>query len=957
MDYDLTRLGTREFEHLAQALATQVLGTGVEVFGDGPDGGREAAFRGRLRYPEPAPEGPWDGYGILQAKFRARPLGTGPDTGWFLAEVARELKKWANPKSERSKRRELPNYLILATNVVLSPAAETGGIDTIKREIDALIKDHRLPIRGWRVWHYDQFCTLLDAHPEIRKPYDALITSGDVLAHLRKILEGSGFADIAERVATYTIMQFGADQWVRLSQAGEGDNKRLALSKVAIDLPVSLEVSTLGGYARTQRLGQLAVAYVLQQGNRILRPQTSESREPKHCAILGGPGQGKTTLSQLICQAYRVAFLSDSPSQLSMEQQDELQRMKDHLHQIGIEPPTHHRWPARIDLAAYSDAIAGGESISILKYLADQMNRSSPEVTANHLRTWLGKWPWILVLDGLDEVSSTSSRDAIIDKLDQFYTEARQLDADLYVVTTSRPQGYHQEFNPHDYTHLNLDPLSREEAVAYAERLSSVRFAGDPENAHRIFERLTAAASNELTARLMRSPLQVTIMSVLLERRERVPQERYRLFEAYYETIYSREVGKPGPTARLLDQHKITVDRIHQQVGLQLHVDAETGGDHNAVLPREKLLQLSTSILEEAGYDDPKESEELARKLVVAATTRLVLLGPNGDGVSFDVRSLQEFMAAQSIARDQAANIAEQLRTIAGSAHWRNTWLLAAGKIFYQQGLQRHHLISVLREIQAEDRLSLSIKPGSILALELLDDDVTAATPKFRRLLVQQALELLSTAPYARTIGSLAKVLAECIDADPGCRPIIEDAIQNALNSTHTPAVSALWVLKHWSGLTNTTGYRARKLLDSARHKASPELFAVGEKARFWPTEARRSTSEETNMILAEAIDLHTDLEDEDQWGETQWARDHDVLFEKASNGVLVATAVTGSGMDPAMAADNPAVRERMVEISTALPIERWVIASEIRGWLWSWAERVPCGETLLAVMAHDAGE
>jgi hypothetical protein len=42
VDFDLTRLGDREFEHLSQALALQVLGPAVSVFGDGLDGGREA---------------------------------------------------------------------------------------------------------------------------------------------------------------------------------------------------------------------------------------------------------------------------------------------------------------------------------------------------------------------------------------------------------------------------------------------------------------------------------------------------------------------------------------------------------------------------------------------------------------------------------------------------------------------------------------------------------------------------------------------------------------------------------------------------------------------------------------------------------------------------------------------------------------------------------------------------
>jgi hypothetical protein len=64
VDFDLTRLGDREFEHLSQALALKVLGPGIGVFGDGPDGGREAAFEGPMRFPEPGT--PWNGYGVVQ---------------------------------------------------------------------------------------------------------------------------------------------------------------------------------------------------------------------------------------------------------------------------------------------------------------------------------------------------------------------------------------------------------------------------------------------------------------------------------------------------------------------------------------------------------------------------------------------------------------------------------------------------------------------------------------------------------------------------------------------------------------------------------------------------------------------------------------------------------------------------------------------------------------------------
>jgi hypothetical protein len=41
-NYDLDRLGDKEFEHLIQALLKKIIGAGTITFGDGPDGGREA---------------------------------------------------------------------------------------------------------------------------------------------------------------------------------------------------------------------------------------------------------------------------------------------------------------------------------------------------------------------------------------------------------------------------------------------------------------------------------------------------------------------------------------------------------------------------------------------------------------------------------------------------------------------------------------------------------------------------------------------------------------------------------------------------------------------------------------------------------------------------------------------------------------------------------------------------
>src|SRR4051794_10403071 len=98
MTYDLTRLGSSRFEHLVQALALAHLGHGVQVFGAGPDGGREATFHGEVNMEG---KGKWNGYGVIQAKYKDKLTTTTADQSWFFQAVTAELDAWINPKKKR----------------------------------------------------------------------------------------------------------------------------------------------------------------------------------------------------------------------------------------------------------------------------------------------------------------------------------------------------------------------------------------------------------------------------------------------------------------------------------------------------------------------------------------------------------------------------------------------------------------------------------------------------------------------------------------------------------------------------------------------------------------------------------------------------------------------------------------------------------------------------------------
>jgi hypothetical protein len=178
---DLTGLGPLGFERMCQALAACALGPGIEAFGGGADGGREASFSGLHQYPSLA--APWRGYGVLQAKYKDRLLGTGTDTTWLRRQVKAELDAWADPDGGRTRDGRRPEYLIFATNVPLSGVAGRGGKD----RIDKLIRDYSaaLGLKDWRVWDAAQIETLLNTYPQVRRAFAALITPSEVLAAMR----------------------------------------------------------------------------------------------------------------------------------------------------------------------------------------------------------------------------------------------------------------------------------------------------------------------------------------------------------------------------------------------------------------------------------------------------------------------------------------------------------------------------------------------------------------------------------------------------------------------------------------------------------------------------------------------------------------------------------------------------------------------------------------------------
>jgi hypothetical protein len=71
----------------------------------------------------------------------------------------------------------------------------------------------------------------------------------------------------------------------------------------------------------------------------------------------------------------------------------------------------------------YADALDQQASLSLLEYIARQTQDVSP-INLTMLRRWLREWPWLLVLDGLDEVADPKVRELTLTRISDFYIDA-----------------------------------------------------------------------------------------------------------------------------------------------------------------------------------------------------------------------------------------------------------------------------------------------------------------------------------------------------------------------------------------------------------------------------------------------------------------------------------------------------------------------------------------------------
>ena len=735
--YDLTKLDPNSFEHMVNLLALRVLGSGHTGFGPGSDGGRDGYFEGEAPYPSQSER--WSGRWYIQSKFHKPHLSKDPQK-WLIERVDEELKEFAKPDSKR----KWPDNWILASNIEPSGAPATGAFDVTRERVKAArpqLDNH------FHIWGGSKILQLLALHPEVAEYYAQFLTPGYVLSAIYNHAKDER-AELDTILRHLIVRQFGEQQYTKLEQAGSDADTRPGIHRLFIDLPFRASDYQLEGLA-TEFLVKTAA-----KNHRIdpTQPDTKEwklwQRHPSRSRVWfvrGGPGQGKSTIGQYVCQLQRAALILEEEGPIVVPSVRTLaEEVRQVAESVGFWPSS-PRVPLTIELREYAQWFGQRDPQSargILTFLAEKISAGvEQEVLVGTIKRALEVGGWLAVFDGLDEVPN-DVKDKVASEVCHFVDNiVVEKNCDLLTLCTSRPQGYSGQFSEMDGPTIDLANLSVERALMCAKPV--LELGRTEAEATKALQVLEAAIQSSSVQELMTTPLQSHIMAVVIRDGGRPPDRRWQLFTNFYQVIRRREANRnlaDERLAKLLREDEQLLKTVHNRLGFVLQARAETSQGAQTSLNRTEFEALVKKAVELMKDSDIESTIEI---LMEATTNRLVLVSTPDDGnsVRFDIRPLQEFFAAEFLYDSvDADELRERMETLSGDSHWREViHFLMSALVENNRKTELAVAVSVLEELdegggdQTIRLLNRRLARGAILAARLLQEGVLEQDKRIRQ--------------------------------------------------------------------------------------------------------------------------------------------------------------------------------------------------------------------------------
>ncbi|MEG4028598.1 MULTISPECIES: hypothetical protein [unclassified Microcoleus] len=740
MDYPFENLNPEKFQEFAQALLVKEF-PDLQCFPVAqPDGGRDI-----LTYEYGIPS---HSFAVYQVKYVRRPLAEKDTHKWLL-----EIIKGEAPKVKALIEKGAQQFFLI-TNVPGTAHPDVGSIDQMNQLLESELG---LPSRCW--WRDDLNRKMDDAW-NLKWSYPELMTGPDLI---RSIIE-SGLSEDKERranaITAFVIDQFNADQVVKFKQV-DLQNRLLELF---IDVPALPPQNAETGkkvlnyhrvyeyiaYKLRNRGGttfdEQHFAYI-NDTNRVIGSATLFlhpliQKETPWIVLEGAPGQGKSTITQYLCQVHRMRLLGS-------------EEIKKHLLEAYKESeglgaiPKHHMTshaclPLRIDLRDLASWLSGYNPFSpedersnisnthksLEEFLAFLVNKFSGGLgfSAADLIAVFKKSRVLLVFDGLDEVADIEKRREVVNAI---HTGCRRLKANalsFQVIVTSRPAAFANSpgLPESDFPRYYLDSLTKPLIDEYANKWMDAKKL-DQRDRSEVKRILRDKLDQPHLKELAKNPMQLTIfLSLIYNRGSSLPDKRTALYDNYVDLFFNREAEKTP----VVKKYRDLLLGIHKYIAWVLHSEAEQH-DKNGRITQIELHNSIQVYLEDQGYE-----VDLARELVTGALERIVALVSRVEGTyEFEVQPLREYFAARYLyetARHSSPGMQysgtkpDRFDAIARNFYWLNVTRFYAG--CYDVG-ELPSLIDRLEDLIGSEGYCLISHPR-ILAATLLSDWVFSQHPK-----------------------------------------------------------------------------------------------------------------------------------------------------------------------------------------------------------------------------------
>ena len=599
-----------------------------------------------------------------------------------------------------------------------------------------------------RVWWGGDLDRRLERFGDIKWSYPELLDGSDVVSQLVAQVNTSDQEKFERAVTSYLSSQYTSETEIKFTPV----DFRQKLIDLFIDLPFchKAPLPAQSIYESEFSVGSTDIKSYLNQLPFYESNRFGDDRPCEHSSLVaaflltmhlsvktsrivleGAPGQGKSTVSQFLCQIHRIRLL---------RKRDELNAVSDPMRYSPI------RIPFKLDLRDYATWLSGRDPFCIGKpmgnrrhqdkslegFLAIHIERHSggSSVNSNLLMGFLQRSHVVIVLDGFDEVADVAIRKQIVDQVCHAAERIEARSKSVQFVITSRPTAFSKSTGfPEDaWTHLRLDELQPSIVKEYKEKWMRAHGVSD-DQARLISETLEEAPEQLHFIDLARNPMQLSILLYLIHvQGVALRENRTALYTEYMNQCLNREAVK---SSIVRDNRELLLS-IHGALAFDLHAQAEAGrgsGGMSALDLRKRVKD----FLEAEGHGT--DLIELVGQLTQGTVERIGALVSRVPGTfEFEVQSLREYFAARHLhqtapissrVRERKGTRSDRFKALVRNSFWTNVTRFFCG--FYDIG-ELSSLVDGITDLGGRKGYELINQPRQ-LAIMLLSDHVFSQVP------------------------------------------------------------------------------------------------------------------------------------------------------------------------------------------------------------------------------------